>query len=55
MTGGDRGVLAAMDAKMDGQGPEAAALDVVSSAVWAYAKRALAVGHRTDQPGDGRS
>ncbi|MBX6749701.1 MAG: MerR family transcriptional regulator [Micromonosporaceae bacterium] len=46
MTGGDRSILAAMYAKMDGQGPEAATLDVVSSDVWAYVKRALAVGHQ---------
>jgi len=46
MTGGDREVLAAMYAKMDGQGPEAATLGVVSAEVWVYAKRALALGHR---------
>lgn len=44
MTGGDRAVLAGMYAKMDGQGAEAATLDVVTSDVWEYMKRAFAVG-----------
>jgi len=44
MTGGDRGILAGMYAKMDGKGPEAATLDVVSSEVWDYLKRVFAVG-----------
>jgi len=44
MTGGDRAILSGMYAKMDGKGPEAATLDVVSTDVWAYIKRAFAVG-----------
>jgi DNA-binding transcriptional MerR regulator len=45
MTGGDRSILAAMYAKMDGQGAEAATLDAVQTDVWEYMKRALAVGY----------
>jgi DNA-binding transcriptional MerR regulator len=44
MTGGDRAILSGMYAKMDGKGPEAATLNVVSNDVWAYIKRAFAVG-----------
>jgi DNA-binding transcriptional MerR regulator len=44
MTGGDRAILSGMYAKMDGKGPEAATLDVVSAEVWDYIKRAFAVG-----------
>jgi MerR family transcriptional regulator, thiopeptide resistance regulator len=48
MTAGDREVLAAMYAKIDGQGAEAAILDYVTSDVWAYMKRAL--GRRVQRP-----
>jgi DNA-binding transcriptional MerR regulator len=44
MTGGDRTILSGMYAKMDGKGPEAATLGVVSTEVWDYLKRAFAVG-----------
>jgi DNA-binding transcriptional MerR regulator len=44
MTGGDRAILSGMYAKMDGKGPEAATLNVVSVEVWSYLKRAFAVG-----------
>lgn len=46
MTGGDRSVLAAMYAKMDGKGAEAATLGPVGDDVWAYVKRPLAVGRQ---------
>jgi len=49
MTGGDPAIVAGMYAKMDGQGAEAATLDVVSSEGWSYVKRALAVGYHTEQ------
>jgi DNA-binding transcriptional MerR regulator len=44
MTGGDRRILSAMYAKLDGKGPEAATLGVVSAEAWDYIKRAFAVG-----------
>jgi DNA-binding transcriptional MerR regulator len=44
MTGGDRHILSAMYAGMDGKGPEAATRGVISAEVWAYIKRAFAVG-----------
>ena len=44
MTDGDRGILSAMYAKIDGEGPESATRGVVSAQVWDYIKRALAVG-----------
>ncbi|WP_119726831.1 MerR family transcriptional regulator [Thermomonospora amylolytica] len=44
MTGGDPAVLAAMYAKMDGEGPQAATRGVVGAEVWDYMKRVLAVG-----------
>jgi len=44
MTAGDRAVLAGMYAKLDGKGPEAATLGVVSTEVWDYMKRVFAVG-----------
>jgi DNA-binding transcriptional MerR regulator len=44
MTGGDRAILAGMYAKLDGKGPEAATLGVVSGEVWEYMKRVFAVG-----------
>lgn len=44
MTDGDRGILSAMYAKIDGEGPESATRGVVSAEVWDYIKRALAVG-----------
>ena len=44
MTGGDRAILAGMYAKLDGKGPEAATLGVVSADVWDYMKRVFAVG-----------
>jgi DNA-binding transcriptional MerR regulator len=44
MTGGDRGILSSMYAKLDGVGPEAATLGVVSAEVWDYIKRAFALG-----------
>lgn len=46
MTGGDRRILSAMYAKLDGKGPEAATLGVVSTEAWDYIKRAFAVGFR---------
>jgi DNA-binding transcriptional MerR regulator len=45
MTGGDRAILAGMYAKLDGRGPEAATMGVVSAEVWDYMKRAFAVGY----------
>jgi DNA-binding transcriptional MerR regulator len=45
MTGGDRMILSGMYAKMDGRGPAAATMGVVSEEVWDYAKRAFAVGY----------
>jgi hypothetical protein len=50
MTGGDRAILAGMYAKLDGKGPEAATLGVVSAEVWDYMKRVFAVGSMS--PGD---
>jgi MerR family transcriptional regulator, thiopeptide resistance regulator len=44
MTGGDRAVLSAMYAGLDGKGPEAATRGLVSAEVWQYVKRAFAVG-----------
>ena len=44
MTAGDRAILAGMYAKLDGKGPEAATLGVVSTEVWDYMKRVFAVG-----------
>jgi len=44
MTGRDRRILSSMYAKLDGKGPEAATLGVVSANAWNYIKRALAVG-----------
>jgi MerR family transcriptional regulator, thiopeptide resistance regulator len=44
MTGGDRGIVSAMYAALDGKGPEAATRGVVSTEVWDYIKRAFAVG-----------
>jgi DNA-binding transcriptional MerR regulator len=44
MTGGDRGIVSAMYAKLDDVGPEAATRGVVSVEVWVYIKRAFAVG-----------
>jgi DNA-binding transcriptional MerR regulator len=49
MTGGDRAILSGMYAKMDGRGPEAATMGVVSADVWDYAKRAFAVGYGRPQ------
>ncbi|WP_173068112.1 MerR family transcriptional regulator [Phytohabitans houttuyneae] len=46
MTGGDRGILSAMYASLDGKGAEAATRGVVSGEVWEYMKRAFAVGYR---------
>lgn len=46
MTGGDRSILSGMYAKLDGKGPEAATLGVVSAEAWDYIKRAFAVGFR---------
>jgi len=46
MTGGDRGILSAMYASIDGKGPEAATRGVVTADVWEYMKRAFAVGYR---------
>ncbi|MFD0684370.1 MerR family transcriptional regulator [Actinomadura fibrosa] len=43
LTGGDRGVLSAMYAKLDGQGPEAATKGVIDTAVWEYIRRAFAL------------
>jgi DNA-binding transcriptional MerR regulator len=45
MTGGDRGILSAMYASLDGKGPEVATRGVVSAGIWEYAKRAFAVGY----------
>lgn len=45
MTGGDRAILSAMYAKLDGKGAEAATMGVVSTEGWTYVKRALALGH----------
>ncbi|WP_232291910.1 MerR family transcriptional regulator [Frankia sp. QA3] len=44
MTGGDPGILSAMYAKIDDQGPEAATTGMVTTAVWEYLRRAFAVG-----------
>jgi DNA-binding transcriptional MerR regulator len=44
MTSGDRSILSAMYAALDGKGPEAATRGVVSAEVWEYVKRAFAVG-----------
>ena len=44
MTGGDRRILSAMYAKLDGRGPEAATHGVVTTEGWDYIKRAFAVG-----------
>jgi hypothetical protein len=46
MTGGDRRILSAMYAKLDGNGPEAATHGVVTTEGWDYIKRAFAVGFR---------
>jgi hypothetical protein len=51
MTGGDREILSGMYAKMDGRGPEAATVGVVSADVWDYAKRAFAVGYGSPHVG----
>nr|WP_173036156.1 TipAS antibiotic-recognition domain-containing protein [Phytohabitans flavus] len=45
MTGGDRGILSAMYASIDGKGPEAATRGVVTAQVWEYVKRTFAVGY----------
>jgi hypothetical protein len=45
LTGGDRGILSAMYAKLDGKGPEAATRGVIDTRVWEYIKRAFAVGY----------
>ncbi|MDH2428988.1 MerR family transcriptional regulator [Sphaerisporangium sp. TRM90804] len=45
LTGGDRSVLSAMYAKLDGKGPEAATRGVVDTQVWDYIRRAFAVGY----------
>jgi DNA-binding transcriptional MerR regulator len=44
MTGGDRGIMSAMYARIDGKGPEAATRGIVTAEVWEYMKRAFAVG-----------
>jgi DNA-binding transcriptional MerR regulator len=46
MTGGDRGILSAMYASLDGKGAEVATRGVVTTQVWEYMKRAFAVGYR---------
>ena len=46
MTGGDRRILSAMYAKLDGKGPEAATHGVVTTEGWDYIKRAFAVRFR---------
>jgi len=51
MTGGDRAILSGMYRKMDGRGPEAATMGVVSADVWDYAKRAFAVGYGSPHVG----
>lgn len=45
MSGGDKDVLAAMYAKLDGKGAEAATRGIVSTDAWDYLRRALAIGH----------
>jgi DNA-binding transcriptional MerR regulator len=46
LTGGDKGILSAMYAKLDGKGPEAATRGVIDTEVWEYIRRAFAVGYR---------
>jgi DNA-binding transcriptional MerR regulator len=46
MTDGDRHVLSAIYAKIDGKGPEAATRGVLDADAWDYLKRAFAVGYR---------
>jgi DNA-binding transcriptional MerR regulator len=47
MSDGDRGIVSAIYAKLDGEGPETATRGVVSAPAWEYVKRALAVGFGT--------
>jgi hypothetical protein len=44
MSGGDRGGLSSIYAKIDGEGPEAATRGILNTEVWEYLKRAFAVG-----------
>jgi DNA-binding transcriptional MerR regulator len=44
LSGGDRSVLSAIYAKLDGEGAQAASKGVLSQPAWDYLKRALAVG-----------
>jgi MerR family transcriptional regulator, thiopeptide resistance regulator len=45
MAGGDRSIVSAMYASIDGKGAEAATRGVVTTEVWEYVKRAFAVGY----------
>ena len=52
LTGGDKGILSAMYAKLDDKGPEIATRGVVDTQVWDYIKRSFAVGY-SHRPGGG--
>jgi MerR family transcriptional regulator, thiopeptide resistance regulator len=49
LTDGDRHILSAIYAKIDGKGPEAATHGVLDADAWDYLKRAFAVGYSRDQ------
>jgi MerR family transcriptional regulator, thiopeptide resistance regulator len=49
VTDGDRRILSAIYAKIDGKGPEAATHGVLDADAWDYLKRAFAVGYSHDQ------